>query len=84
MVGYSFQALLVGTHVSYADVLDEGRVQVAALVDLLQELVEDAIELSVLEATLACLGQWSTDGEGDNDVIGVLLLTFAGVTCQYV
>lgn len=69
------QALSSCTHISYANVLNEDRVQFAALVDLLRELVEDAIELSVLEATLACLGQGSTDGEGDNNVIGILLLT---------
>jgi hypothetical protein len=78
------QALSLCTHIADADVLDEGRVQLAALVDLLQELEEDTIELSVLEATLACLGQGSTDGESDDNIVGVLLLTFAGGGCQYI
>jgi hypothetical protein len=62
------------THVSYANVLNESWGQVAALVDLLKKLEQDAIELCVLEATLASPGQWGTDGEGDDNIVGVLLL----------
>jgi hypothetical protein len=62
------------THVSYANVLNESWGQVAALVDLFKKLEQDAIELCVFEATLASPGQWGTDGEGDDNIVGVLLL----------
>jgi hypothetical protein len=38
----------------------------------LQGLDEDAIELSVLETALVCLCEGCADGEGDDNVVGVL------------
>lgn len=48
----------------------EGR---AYLDDLLEQLEDEAIEGSVLEASLLGLGQGSADGESNDNVIGVLL-----------
>lgn len=66
--------MLLSAHayIADADVLDESRVELGALDDGLEELVEDAVELGVLEAALTGLGEGRTDGEGDDDVVGVL------------
>ena len=68
------------TYISQANVLDKGRVEIAALVDLLEELVDNAVKRGVLEATLARLGEGGAHGEGDDDVVGVLLLAGVGVS----
>ena len=66
---------LEATYVTKGNVLYEGGVEVAALDDLFEGLEEDAIEMGVLETTLAGLGQGCADGEGDNDIVGVLRQT---------
>jgi hypothetical protein len=63
---------MVRTNISEADILNEGRVQVAALPDLLQQGVDHVLEAGVLEAALLGLGQGRSDGEGDYDIVGVL------------
>jgi len=40
--------------------------------NLLQDLEHQTVEWSVLEATLAGLGQGRPDGEGDDNIVGVL------------
>jgi hypothetical protein len=48
------------------------RVAKTYLDDLLEQLEDEAIELNVLEASLLGLCQGSADGEGDDNVVGVL------------
>jgi hypothetical protein len=48
------------------------RVAKTYLDDLLEQLEDEAIELNVLEASLLGLCQRSADGEGDDNVVGVL------------
>lgn len=59
-------------YIAKADVLDHLRVKPALADNLLEDLEHQAIERSVLEAALAGFGQGSPDGEGDDNVIGVL------------
>ena len=60
------------TYVAQANVLNQLRVEVALADDLLEDLEHQAIERSVLEAALLGLGQGSTDGECDDNIVGVL------------
>jgi hypothetical protein len=59
-------------YISKADVLYKGRVQLRLSNDLLHQLVDNAIQRSILEATLAGLCQRRPDRECDNNVIRVL------------
>jgi hypothetical protein len=70
----------IGTHISKADILDEGRVDVAALADLLEQGVDHVLEAGVLEAALLGLGQGRADGEGDDNVVGVFGLAARGLS----
>ena len=49
------------------------RVNVGLPHDLLEELEDNAIKRSVLETSLSTLGERSTDGEGDDNIVWVLL-----------
>lgn len=60
------------TYVAEADVLDQLRVNSALADDLLKNLEDNAIEVSVLEATLSSLGQRSAGGESNDNIIGIL------------
>ena len=40
--------------------------------DLLEQLEDETIEMSVLEATLASLGEGCADGQSNDNVVGVL------------
>ena len=41
--------------------------------NLLQDFKDNAIEMSVLQTALSTLGKWRANGEGDHDIIWVLL-----------
>lgn len=60
------------THVSEADILNQAGVDVAALLDLLEEGVDEVLEAGVLEAALLGLGEGRADGKSDDDVVSVL------------
>ena len=60
------------TYVAQANVLNQLWVEVALADNLLEDLEHQAIERSVLEAALLGLGQRSTDGERDDNIVGVL------------
>lgn len=45
----------------------------AYLHDLLEQLEDETIEMSVLEAALASLGEGCADGQSNDNVVGVLL-----------
>lgn len=62
-----------GTYVAQADILDQRGVHVHPLDGLLQQLDDNAVDGGVLEAALEALGQRGTDGQGDDNIIGVLL-----------
>jgi hypothetical protein len=64
-----------GTYIAEADILNESRVQVAALANLLQKSVHHVLEAGVLETALAGLGERRSNGQGDDDVVGILGLT---------
>lgn len=59
--------------ISEADILDQGRVDFALLKDLFQQSIDDVVEAGVFEASLLALGECGPDGQGDDNVIGVLL-----------
>lgn len=61
-----------GTYIAQANILNKRRVEVRPRVDLLHELVDNAIERRVLEAALLRLGEGSPDSERDDNVIRVL------------
>ncbi len=54
------------------NILDEGGIKVRLCNDLLEELEEDAIEWRIFQAASAGLGQRSTDGEGNDNIVGIL------------
>lgn len=60
------------TYVTQADILNQGRVEVASLTNLLEQSIDKVLERRVLEATLLRLGQGCSDGKSDNDIVGVL------------
>jgi hypothetical protein len=70
------RAQLVGRlavrHVAQADVLHEGRIELAALAHLLQQRVHHVLERRVLEAAFLRLGQGRANRERDDDVVGIL------------
>lgn len=61
------------TDVTEAHILDERWVDLGLGQGLLQQSVHHVVQLGVLEAAFARLGQRSAQGEGDDDIIGVLL-----------
>jgi hypothetical protein len=61
------------TYIAHANVLDQVGIQVALFVDFLQQAVDQEVKIGVLETALLALGQRRSDGEGDNDIVGVLL-----------
>jgi hypothetical protein len=60
------------TYVAQADVLYHLWVEPALADNLLEDLEDESIERSVLEAALLSLGQGGPDGECDDDIVGVL------------
>ena len=60
-------------YIAQADILYLCRVNVGLPHDLLEELEDNAIKRSVLETSLSALGERSTDGEGDDNIVWVLL-----------
>lgn len=66
-------------YVAQADILDHLRIDPRSLHHLLQHLEDDAIKRGIFEAALCGLAQWRADGQSDDYIIGILLLT---VFCQ--
>lgn len=64
--------------ISEADVLDQRGVDLALLDELLQQGVDDVVEVGVLEAALLALGEWRSQSECDDDVVGILLCAGRG------
>lgn len=60
------------THIAEADILNQSRVHVHLSDDLLHELEDDAIDRRVLESTLETLGERCADGEGNDNIVGIL------------
>lgn len=60
------------SYVTEADILDERGVDVAALLNLLEEGVDEVFEAGVLETALAGLCEGSSDGKSDDNIVGVL------------
>jgi hypothetical protein len=60
------------TYIATADVLDEVRVEIRLLDDLLQQGVYQEVQLGVLEAALSGLSQGRPYGEGNDHIVGVL------------
>lgn len=61
------------THIANANILDQLRVNLHLGLDLLENLEHDAIEGRVLETAFLALAQGRPGGEGNDNVIGVLL-----------
>lgn len=56
-------------HVADGDILNEGRVDLGALENGLEDTCEEIAGGCVLEASLAALGEGSTAGGGDDDLL---------------
>jgi hypothetical protein len=61
------------TYISEANVLDQSGINVGSGIDLLEQLGDHGIYSGVLESALSALGERGSDGEGDDDIVGVLL-----------
>lgn len=68
------------THIAKADILNQRGVDLGLGQGLLEQSVHHIVQLGVLEAALASLGQGRAQGQSDNDIIGVLL--GALIDCQ--
>lgn len=62
----------VETYVAQADILNQGRVDSRTLLDFLQQSINKILEAGVLESTFARFGEGCSNGEGNDDVVGVL------------
>ena len=60
------------TCISNTDIFDELRVDSGLVDDFLHECVEKVIKLGVLETALSSLCEGSSDGEGDDYIVGIL------------
>ncbi len=67
--------LLVGgkSYIAHGDVFNQFGVEVASLVDLLQQAVDQVVEVGVLEAALVAFREGRSDSEGDDHIVGILL-----------
>jgi hypothetical protein len=68
-------------YISQADILHQGGVEAGFLDDLLEDFEDEAVERGVFEASLAGFGERRADGEGDDDVVGVLCGAGIGLDC---
>lgn len=68
-------------YIAEADIFNQVWVEAASLVDLLQQAVDYVVEICVFEAALVTLGKRCADGQGNDNIVGVLLC--AG-SCQWV
>lgn len=59
-------------YISQSDVLDKIRVDTGPLVHLLQQGIDDVFQARVFEATLPGLCERCPDGEGDDNIVGIL------------
>lgn len=64
--------MFLSTYIAQADVLNESRVDVCFRNNLLQDLDDDAVERCVFEAALEGFRERCSDGECDDDIVGVL------------
>ncbi len=61
-----------GTYVAHADILDEIGGETHAFLDFFENGVHQVLDSGVLKAALLGLTERGPDGEGDNDIVGVL------------
>jgi hypothetical protein len=59
-------------YIAQADVLNDVRVNLRLLKDLLQQRVDHKVKLCILHATFNCLRQRRSDGTGNHYIICVL------------
>ena len=59
------------TYVAQANILNEPRVNPTALLDLLQDGIDQVFQRSVFKATFPRLGQGCPDRQGDDDIVGI-------------
>lgn len=69
----------IATHVSEANILNQGRVKVRSFSDFLQKSVNHIFKSGVLETTLPGLGERRSHGESDNNIVGVFGLTIVSL-----
>ena len=60
------------TYIAQADIFHKRRINLRLCDDFLHELVDEAVERRVFEAAFAGFCEGRADGEGDDDVVGVL------------
>jgi len=72
--------MLRSTYISDTNVLDHLRVNSRALHNLHEQLVQNSVKRSVLEATLASLGQRRSNGKRNDHIVRVLRCTVASVS----
>jgi hypothetical protein len=63
------------TYITEANILNDRRVDLATHQNILEQRVDHVVELGIFHAALDSLAQRRADGEGDNNVVWVLLQT---------
>lgn len=69
------------TYISQGDVLDKIRVNAGPLVHLLQQGIDDVLQARVFEAAFPGLCERCPDGEGDDNIVGILGCPIFRATC---
>lgn len=60
------------THITHADIIHQGGIQLGLFPHLLQKRVDQVLERGVLEASLLGLGKRCPHGKGDDDIVIIL------------
>jgi hypothetical protein len=68
------------TYVAQADIFHQLGIKIASRYYLSEEAVDNKIEIGVFESTLLALGQWCSDGQRNNHIVGILLCTVLTVS----
>lgn len=61
------------SYITHGDIFNQFGIEVASLVDLPQQAVDQIVEVGVLEASPAAFREGRSDGEGDDHIVRVLL-----------
>jgi len=72
------------SYVAKTNVLYHLGINVGFADDLLENVVGEAVKGNCLQTSFSRLAQWGTDGQGDDNIIGMLLLTgVSGISKMY-
>lgn len=74
----------VGTYISQTDVLDQCRVEFALCDDFLEKSPDDVVQIGIFETAFLAFCERSSDSEGDDNIVRVLLCAVANMSRQYI